>query len=340
VEKWALFASLVPDPTWDQLQAVRESFPEIRAVLTDNRHLQRLLDWVELRTGSERAESADGRSLELDPVLVDELILRFRTIESVLPREERLEPRCRRLLSTQLGATEPEDPLMREFWLLKRMRHQLAIDPDNAAALLGPLIAGPWHDEAIEAVKSELDRDQIVRTLPRATRDGLALAANVAGHRQRIQDLFRLPPAIVAGVAGFVMLLGSIAGILLSRFPVAAETLLSARYSFEGWLPRDYTIVPVSLLIAQTQKSLAEAQQNEIERAEAEKGLLKVEKNLITAKERLYFIETQLKREQQESVNPGVQNGAKMLGNLLGLVTAQGAFERELKDYQYLRDEP
>src|SRR4051812_42520316 len=99
---------------------------------------------------TQRAESADGLTLELDPALVDELILRFRVAEAGLPEEQRLEVRCRRLLLSQLGATEPDNRLMREFWQLKRMRHQLVIDPDKAATLLGPLIAGPWHNEAIE----------------------------------------------------------------------------------------------------------------------------------------------------------------------------------------------
>jgi hypothetical protein len=244
VEKWALFSSLVPDATWDQLQAVRESFPEIRSVLKDNRHLQRLLDWVESQNATQSAESADGMTLELDPALVDDLILRFRIAEVGLPDEQRLEARCRRLLLTQLGATEPDDPLMREFWQLKHMRHQLAINPDKAATLLGPLIAGPWHNEAIEAVSVELNRDKVTESLPRATRDGFSLVAGLGRNRPRIGSLIRLPLPLLAGAAAAVLTVGSIAIVSLNHIPPISEKFLRASYNFEGVVPRDHNIVP------------------------------------------------------------------------------------------------
>jgi hypothetical protein len=244
LEKWVLFASLVPDPTWDQLQAVRESFPEIRADLTENQHLQRLLDWVESdsRNASQRAESGDGRTLELDPDLVNDIIMRFRRSEAGLPASERFEARCRQLLLTQLDATRPDDPLMHGFWQLKRMHHQLVVDPDKAAALLGPLIAGPWHDEAIEAVNTELDRDAVTRSMPRAIRDGFALAVGTAGNRLRIGDLFRLRPIVFGPAVASILVLVTLAAASL-EFTFIGKPLLGSTQSFEGVLPRDYRLV-------------------------------------------------------------------------------------------------
>src|SRR5262249_46230416 len=149
---------------------------------------------------------SDGTTLELSSSLIDELVLRFRTAESELPKAQQFEARCRRLLLAQLGATAPDDPLMNQFWQLKRMQHQMSIDPDAALALLDELIAGPFHNEAIEAVSAELARDKIVRTLPRATRDGFMMVADANCGRIALGDLFRPPGALLAGTAGVAVL--------------------------------------------------------------------------------------------------------------------------------------
>jgi hypothetical protein len=242
VEKWALFSALVPDATWDQLQAVRENFPEIRTVLSENRHLQCLIDWVELKNEAQRAESVDGATLQLDADHVEDLILRFRKTEAGLPENQRFEARSRRLLLAQLGATEPDDPLMRGFWQLKRMRHQLAIDADKAAALLNTLIAGAWHNEAIEAVTTELNRDKASRCFTRATRDGLEFASGANKSRLRVGDLVRPPFAILAATGTMVLIIVSVAVMSLNYVPLVREAFLAASFNFEGVLPSDYSI--------------------------------------------------------------------------------------------------
>ena len=244
VEKWALFASLVPDPTWEQLQAVRESFPEIHAVLPENRHLQCLLEWAEQMNDGNRAESSDGITLELDARRVDELILRFRKAEAGLPETQQLENRCRRLLLAQLSATEPEDPLMHQFWQLKRVRHELVLNPDKALALLGSLIAGPWHDEVLEVVGTELKRDKTVKSLPAGTSDAMRLAVDYDSNLLRLGDLVHLPRAFLAPIVATVVILVSLTFILLEDIPLLGDALLSVSSNFAGIVPRDYRLEP------------------------------------------------------------------------------------------------
>ena len=175
VEKWALFSALVPDPTWDQLQAIREVIPELREALPNNRYLQRLLDWARINNSDGAAESGDGLTLEIESARIEELILKYRNTEADLPVESRFETRCRELILNQLGGTPPADELMRQFWELKRAQHQLAIDPATGLAALRPLLDGPWREEGLQILEAELIRDKSAPTLPSPVRDAALL---------------------------------------------------------------------------------------------------------------------------------------------------------------------
>ena len=50
---WAAAVALVPDASWDQVQALREALPEIHSVLPEPCHVQLLLDFVAQRPGED-----------------------------------------------------------------------------------------------------------------------------------------------------------------------------------------------------------------------------------------------------------------------------------------------
>jgi len=101
LRKWALAAALVPDPSWDQLEAIRRHFPEIHEVLGDRRDLQRLLDWVGERTGAD-VELHGGRCLNIPEPQVDRWIRDQRALARRDPAQRDFEERVRRLLLAQL----------------------------------------------------------------------------------------------------------------------------------------------------------------------------------------------------------------------------------------------
>ena len=216
-EEWALFGSLVPDANWPQLQAVRESTPSIRGVFPSNRDLQRLVDWVEQRNPANPAESGDGAGLELAPELIESLIVARRKRDSALPELERLLAKYHRLLLGQLHSAQPDNPLMREFWRFKVLQHQLDVDPDAALASLESLIGGPWHHEALHAVRTELERDRAVQQLPRALKEGLQTAVDPDSTLVRLRDLARPPPLLAVASATAAVALALLSFFVISR---------------------------------------------------------------------------------------------------------------------------
>jgi acyl carrier protein len=237
VQKWALFASLVPDPTWAQLQHVRATLPELRTLLPTNSHLQRLLDWAERANGERDAESGDGRTLSLDPRRVEQLIQRARLDDAGRPEPERLEARCRQMLLDQLGVERPQDALMHEFWQLKRAEHSLALGSEAALPAFDALVGGAWHEETLLAMETALARDEATRTLGRAVRDGLRFAVDQTGDLVRWSDLLRPRPLHLAVTGGLVAL----AVIALARPEASWMQRPAQRY--KGELPADAALV-------------------------------------------------------------------------------------------------
>ena len=129
--RWALLAALVPDATWDQLEAIRRHFPELSRAFPEPRYVQRLLDWVAREDHEPQPESEDGRTLVLSQGLVDRLIRQQRRLDAGQPRMQQLEARGRQLLLQQLDATRPDDELLGQFWELKRVSHRLYLEPSK-----------------------------------------------------------------------------------------------------------------------------------------------------------------------------------------------------------------
>jgi hypothetical protein len=177
VEAWALCAALVPDATWDQLEAIRRhpNFPEIGQVLRKPIALQCLLDWVAREkpkwTARDAAagdpESGDGRTLDLPDPLVDHLIRRGRRAH-VGPREQSLEVRAHALLLEQLEATEPKDELQWFRWKLKKAAHQIVLKPEQTMARMAGFFGSAVEEEATAILEAELRRQAEGDALGRA----------------------------------------------------------------------------------------------------------------------------------------------------------------------------
>ena len=124
LRRWALAGALVPDPTWDQLEAIRRRFPELWKVLPDARYLQLLLEWVERDTGR-LPELDGGRGLDIPEEAQDRWIRRERQIGGDF------ESRVHALLLEQLAGTEPSGELQRQRWKLKQSMHQAILEPER-----------------------------------------------------------------------------------------------------------------------------------------------------------------------------------------------------------------
>ena len=132
---------------------------------------------------------------------------------------------------------------MAQFWALKRFQHELFLDPDSALSELNMLIAGPWHEEALKAVSTEVSRERVVRRLSAGTRDVLRIAVDEHSRLLAIQELlpWRWP------VVGWA-LLGAGAGIALLLFGVwhvapLSDRLLIARSQYAVTVPFDYRLI-------------------------------------------------------------------------------------------------
>ena len=224
---WALVAALVPDPTWDQLEAIRRHFPSIHKVLPEHRCLQLLLDWVEEQSGGRSPELEGGRGLAIAPELQDRWLREQRRIEAADPSRAGFEDEARRLLLDQLRPTRPDDPMDREVWEFKVAMHEAMLEPDRAAELLSELGKSAVRHEAFRLLRAELARrdDGAGEPLPVGDRDVLARMVGeddgTIPLRALVSNLesgwrFSWPVAAVGGlVAAF--------GILWLAFPGWAE---------------------------------------------------------------------------------------------------------------------
>jgi hypothetical protein len=174
IRAWALTAALVPDATWDQLEAIRRDalFPEIGGQLNEPHHLQLLLDWVEVysrvrvasaKSGASSPEetsvSSDGGSLILPPACVQALLVEQRRRDRMgngLP----LEVRARQLLLRQLASESPAGKWARLRWELKRASHELVLDPERAESLLLGFEGTPIEEVALNVLGAELERQK------------------------------------------------------------------------------------------------------------------------------------------------------------------------------------
>ena len=224
--RWALLAALVPDATWDQLEAIRRHFPELSRAFPEPRYVQRLLDWVAREDHEPQPESEDGRTLVLSQGLVDRLIRQQRRLDAGQPRMQQLETRGRQLLLQQLDATRPDDELLGQFWELKRVSHRLYLEPEQALAMVAPLLGSAVEPELLQVVETELAREDVSPRLEPGVRDRLDLMVGRAADRLQPGELLGRPwrawgaPALVT--LGAMLL----AGLLLWYGPAGLHTWL------------------------------------------------------------------------------------------------------------------
>ncbi len=226
LRQWALLAALVPDATWEQLEAIRQHFPELRQVLPEPHAVQRLIDWVAREDQERQPESGDGRTLVLSATLVERLIRQQRDLDAGQPREEHLEVRGRQFLLHQLEATRPEDALLAQFWDLKRVAHRLVLEPEQALALVAPLLGCAVEPELLEVLDIALARTEATPAYDTGTRHTLELLLGRALDRVHPGALLGRPwrawglPAMMTGAATLL------AGLLLWYGPSSIHTWL------------------------------------------------------------------------------------------------------------------
>ena len=224
--RWALLAALVPDATWDQLEAIRRHFPELSRAFPEPRYVQRLLDWVAREDHELQPESEDGRTLVLSQGLVDRLIRQQRRLDAGQPRMQQLEVRGRQLLLQQLDATRPDDELLGQFWELKRVSHRLYLEPEQALAMVAPLLGSAVEPELFQVVETELAREDVSPRLEPGVRDRLDLMVGRAVGQLQPGALLGRPwrawgvPALVT--LGAMLL----AGLLIWYGPAGLHTWL------------------------------------------------------------------------------------------------------------------
>jgi formylglycine-generating enzyme required for sulfatase activity len=239
LRQWALLAALVPDATWEQLEAIRRHFPELHQTLPESSGVQRLLDWVAREDRESQPESGDGRTLVLSDALVERLIRQQRGLDVGQPQAQRLEVRGRQLLLQQLEATRPDDALLAQFWDLKRVTHHLVLEPDQALTLVAPLLGSAVEPELLAVVDATLARTEATPVYATDVRHTLELLLGRALERVSPAALLGRPwrawglPALTTGAA--VLL----AGLLLWYGPGSAHTWL--------WRPSQPAMTTVSV---------------------------------------------------------------------------------------------
>jgi hypothetical protein len=231
---WVLTAALVPDATWDQLEAIRRdpSFPEIGRELDKPCHLQLLLHWTERFTG-QLAVSGDGRTLALPETKVHELIVEQRARDKD-GRGEPLEARARRMLLRQLEPEQPVDSLTQLKWQLKRASHEMVLDPSRAETLFQSFIGTPIEEMATAVLLPELERQEAGSVLRGREPAGAALARarSLTNGSVAIEwrTLFfwhwRLYVYALLIASGLCAILG-LSSIWISEVPIMGEAFLS-----------------------------------------------------------------------------------------------------------------
>ncbi|MEM8963461.1 MAG: formylglycine-generating enzyme family protein [Acidobacteriota bacterium] len=178
LRKWALAGSLVPDPNWDQLEAIRRHFSELHQHLPEPAYLQLLLEWVEQDTKG-RAELSGGRGLAIseDQQKTWQATQRRRAKED--PEEADFEARVRQLLLDQLGSDAPKDPLDAEWWKFKRAMHQAMLEPERAAEFLSWIGESAIAHEALRWLGQQIDLEESGVGIGMAEADRESLSAMV-----------------------------------------------------------------------------------------------------------------------------------------------------------------
>jgi formylglycine-generating enzyme required for sulfatase activity len=162
--RWALAAAMVPEATWDQLEAVRRAFPDLERELPGPWAVRGLLDWVARQPemdgpdGGRSTLDAGGPRLLLPRALEDRLLRQYRERAPGEPALQVFVDRVNRLLLDQLGADPPGEGLARALWALRTGWIRARVEPARAVELLARVLEGPLAPEAKALIAAELDR--------------------------------------------------------------------------------------------------------------------------------------------------------------------------------------
>ena|GEM_PF-4130592 len=181
---WALAGSLVPDPSWDQLEAIRGHFPEINTVFERAQDIVWLLEWVASEI-DDAPEARQGRVLNLPPEHQKRWLGEYREARKTGDMPWDFEERVRHLLLEQLGSEPPDDPYLAAWWRMKHDLHSAMLYPERARELLGDLFDSTMAREVRISVDAELERHEMGRGCGwgPATQETFA---RLAGRQQRL----------------------------------------------------------------------------------------------------------------------------------------------------------
>jgi len=161
--RWAACAALVPDPTWQQLEAVRRDLDPLASALPDPRLVQRLIEWA-----AREGLAIDGKSYHLGggPRLAFDkarrgLLLRRLSehdARAAASTQDKLAWRARDLLVSQLEAANlGDDPFGEALRLAKIAFHRAVMHPEQAQELLAEHTEGAVGREIKELTLEELE---------------------------------------------------------------------------------------------------------------------------------------------------------------------------------------
>ncbi|OED36239.1 hypothetical protein AB833_26740 [Chromatiales bacterium (ex Bugula neritina AB1)] len=150
---WGAAAGMVPDPSWDQLEAIRAHFIEIYSVFSSRHDVAYLIKLVHDKTGE--SEDQGGRVLNVTEKLQSDWLADHRRQATHTDNLRDFEERARKLLLQQLGDRPPDDPLLAHWWSYKRAMHQAVVQPQRAKDLIEPLLQSPVADSVVRWIKQE-----------------------------------------------------------------------------------------------------------------------------------------------------------------------------------------
>ncbi len=159
LERWAIAAALVPEPTWDQLETFRRAFPELNKVLTDASAVRWLLRWAAERPENKGVSiKQDGEQLHMDAALTEVLLDKAADQARTDPAMRVYVQELNRMLEQQLRSVEPGEGLAKEFWKLRLNTVLARLNPAEAKEHLLELIDSPLRHQVVPLLEGEVRR--------------------------------------------------------------------------------------------------------------------------------------------------------------------------------------
>jgi formylglycine-generating enzyme required for sulfatase activity len=218
LERWEVAAALVPEATWDQLEAMRRAFPELERALPGPWAVRWLIERV--RVGQREAPD-EGPTLLLTSRHEELLLDKARSMPEFARAVDAM-------LLDQLGATEPTDALAAAQWQAKTAWIRSRMEPQRAVELLAKVLDGPLSEGLKARLRRELERQRrapaqggLSAADTKVLAASLGLAEGVPA-RAVVWGAWRAMPALLqaAGAFAWPLLVSAATGLLL---PVVNE---------------------------------------------------------------------------------------------------------------------